>query len=101
MKVNLFAIIAASALFTATSAFTVPAPTYDHDRNANYGYDRNQRVTPQKRARYEAQHRNDHHDNDHRDDRFDRSKDYGFDRDHKATQDERRSIATATPRATA
>lgn len=120
MKANLFASFAATALLAATSAFAAPAPADNHDRdnryqqgpgdrNNNYGYDRNHRVTPQERARWEAQHRNDKHDdrrdNDHkdngrrgndkhddrRDDKFDRNKNYGFDRDHKVTQDERRN----------
>lgn len=108
MKANLFASFAATALLAATSAFAAPTPAQQGPGN-NYGYDRNHRVTPQERARYEAQHRNDKHDdrrdNDHkdngrrdndkhddrRDDKFDRNKNYGFDRDHKVTPDERRN----------
>jgi hypothetical protein len=100
MKSFLFAALATASLLTSPGAFAA-APLdnrYEQgpgDRNFNYGFDRNHRVTPQERARYEAQHRNDRRDddrrdNDRRDDKFDRNKNYGFDRDHKVTQDERR-----------
>lgn len=94
MKSFLLAALAAASLLTSTSAFAAspfagPGPRYEQqrpgDRDFNYGYDRNHRVTPQERARWEAQHRN-----DRRDDKFDRSKNYGFDRDHRVTPDERR-----------
>ena len=96
MKASFFASLAAAALLTATSAFAAPlADNHDHDgpryeqgpgrRDDNYGYDRNHRVTPQERARYEAAHRNDRRNDDH----FDRNQNYGFDRDHQATRDER------------
>ncbi len=93
MKSFLFAALATASLFTSTGAFaaTLPGPgsRYEQarpgDRDFNYGYDRNHRVTPQERARWEAQHRN-----DRRDDKFDRSKNFGFDRDHKVTLEERR-----------
>jgi len=95
MKSFLFAALASASLFTSTGAFAA-APGIDHDRryeqqrpgdrDFNYGYDRNHRVTPQERARWEAQHHNDRRD----DDKFDRSKNYGFDRDHRVTRDERR-----------
>jgi hypothetical protein len=104
MKSFLFAALATASLLTSTGAFAA-APFDNHDRDNryaqqrpgdrdfNYGYDRNHRVTPQERARYEAQHRNDRRDdrNDRRDDKFDRNKNYGFDRDHQVTQDERRN----------
>jgi len=102
MKSFLFAALATASLFTSTGAFAAPlaAPgRYEQqrpgDRDFNYGYDRNHRVTPQERARWEAQHRNERRDDDHRnnerrDDKFDRSKNYGFDRDHRVTPDERR-----------
>ena len=99
MKSFLFAALASASLLTSTGAFAA-APSDNHDRDDrrfeqqrpgdrdfNYGYDRNHRVTPQERARWEAQHRND----DRRDDKFDRSKNYGFDRDHRVSPDERRA----------
>ena len=96
MKSFLFAALATASLLTSSCA-SATAFDHDHDRaghyeqrpgdrDFNYGYDRNHRVTPQERARWEAQHRND----DRRDDKFDRSKNYGFDRDHRVTRDERR-----------
>ena len=103
MKNSLFAALAA-VLLTATSAFASPlAPRAgDHDgprvaqgpgdRDFNYGYAKNHRVTDRERARWEAQHRNDRRADDRRtaDNRFDRNQNYGFDRDHKVTRDERR-----------
>lgn len=100
MKSFLFAALASASLLTSTGAFAA-APGNDHDRyeqqrpgdrDFNYGYDRQHRVTPQERARWEAQHRNDRRDDDRRrdNDKFDRSKNYGFDRDHRVTPDERR-----------
>jgi hypothetical protein len=94
MKSFLFAALATASLLTSSCA---SATAFDHDRDNryeqrpgdrdfNYGYDRNHRVTAQERARWEAQHRNDRRD----DDKFDRSKNYGFDRDHRVTRDERR-----------
>jgi hypothetical protein len=101
MKSFLFAALASASLLTSACA---SATAFDHDRDGrryeqqrpgdrdfNYGYDRNHRVTPQERARWEAQHRNDRRDDDRRDDKFDRSKNYGFDRDHRVTPDERRA----------
>jgi len=94
MKSFLFAALATASLLTSTGAFAAALPAgpgnrYEQprpgDRDFNYGYDRNHRVTPQERARWEVQHRN-----DRRDDKFDRSKNYGFDRDHRVTPDERR-----------
>jgi hypothetical protein len=104
MKSFLFAALATASLFTSTGAFAAaplagPGNRYEQqrpgDRDFNYGYDRSHRVTPQERARWEAQHRNDRRDddrrdNDRRDDKFDRNKNYGFDRDHRVTPDERR-----------
>lgn len=101
MKSFLFAALATASLLTSTSAFaTAPlaGPGRDiryeqqrpGDRDFNYGYDRNHRVTPQERARWGAQHRNDRRADDRRADKFDRSKNYGFDRDHKVTLEERR-----------
>jgi hypothetical protein len=106
MKSFLFAALATASLLTSTGAFAaapLAGPGRDHryeqqrpgDRDFNYGYDRNHRVTPQERARWEAEHRNDRRDddrrdNDRRDDKFDRNKNYGFDRDHRVTPDERR-----------
>lgn len=104
MKSFLFAALASASLLTSTGAFAA-APGINNDRDDrryeqqrpgdrdfNYGYDRQHRVTPQERARWEAQHRNDRRDDDRRrdNDKFDRSKNYGFDRDHKVTRDERR-----------
>ncbi|MFD1873064.1 hypothetical protein [Hymenobacter bucti] len=107
MKNTLFATLAA-VLLTATSTFAAPLPGPGRDidgprfaqgpgdRDFNYGYAKNHRVTNQERARWEAQHRNDRRadnrpNNDRRtDDRFDRNQNYGFDRDHKVTRDERR-----------
>jgi hypothetical protein len=94
MKTNLFAMLAATALLTATSAFAAPtpAPANNHDGRYQQGPgDRNHRVSPQERARYEAQQRNDYRDDDHRDNKFDRNQKYGFERNHKATPAERRS----------
>jgi hypothetical protein len=104
MKSFLFAALATASLLTSTSAFAAaPGNDYDRDgrryeqqrpgdRDFNYGYDRNHRVTREEIARYQAQHRNDNRgrDNDRRDDKFDRNKNYGFDRDHQVTRDERR-----------
>jgi Ni/Co efflux regulator RcnB len=95
MKTPLFATLAAAALLTATSAFAAPfqGPGRNDNRNDNYGYAKGHRVTPQERARWEAEHRNDNrsaqHDN-RNGDKFDRNQNYGFDRDHKVTQQERR-----------
>jgi hypothetical protein len=113
MKSSLFATLATAALLTATNAFAAPL----QGPGNNYGYDKNHRVTPQERARWEAQHKNDRHDNDHKDDRrdndrrdndrrdndhkndrrdndrkddkFDRNKNYGFDQNHRVTPQER------------
>jgi Ni/Co efflux regulator RcnB len=88
-----FASLAAAVLLTAISACAAPIASHDGPgrRDDNYGYDRNHRVTPQERARWEAAHRNDRRDDKRRDDKFDRNKNYGFDRDHKVTRDERRA----------
>jgi hypothetical protein len=109
MKSFLFAALATASLLTSTGAFAAaplagPGSRYEQqrpgDRDFNYGYDRNHRVTPPERARWEAQHRNDRREDDRRDndrrkddrrdDKFDRNKNYGFDRDHRVTPDERR-----------
>lgn len=103
MKSFLLAALATASLLTSTSAFAAPFDNHDRDnrryeqqrpgdRNQNYGYDRNHRVTRQEIARYQAQHRNDNRgrDNDRRDDKFDRNQNYGFDRDHRVTLEERR-----------
>jgi hypothetical protein len=99
MNTSLLATLATAALLTATSAFAAP---FQGPGN-NYGYDKNHRVTPQERARWEAQHKNDRRDDDHkndrhdndrrdndrRDDKFDRNKNYGFDKNHRVTPQER------------
>jgi hypothetical protein len=104
MKSSLLATLATAVLLTATSAFAAPL----QGPGNNYGYDKNHRVTPQERARWEAQHKNDRRDNDHRDndrrdndhkndrrdndrkdDKFDRNKNYGFDQNHRVTPQER------------
>lgn len=99
MKSFLLAALATASLLSSTGAFA--AAPFDHhdrddrryeqqrpgDRDFNYGYDRNHRVTREEIARYEAQHRYNH---DRRDDHFDRNQNYGFDRDHRVTPDERR-----------
>jgi hypothetical protein len=103
MKTSLLATLATAALLTATSAFAAP---FQGPGN-NYGYDKNHRVTPQERARWEAQHKNDRRDNDRKDDRrdndrkddrrdndrrddkFDRNKNYGFEKNHRVTPQER------------
>jgi hypothetical protein len=103
MKSFLFTALATASLLTSTGAFAAPFDNHDRDdrryeqqrpgdRDFNYGYDRNHRVTREEIARYQAQHRNDNRgrDNDRRDDHFDRNQNYGFDRDHRVTQDERR-----------
>jgi hypothetical protein len=103
MKSFLFAALATASLLTSTGAFAASVDNHDRDgrryeqqrpgdRDLNYGYDRNHRVTREEIARYQAQHRNDNRgrDNDRRDDKFDRNKNYGFDRDHQVTRDERR-----------
>ena len=98
MKSLLFAALATASLLTSSCASATTAfDNHDRDgrryeqrpgdRDFNYGYDRNHRVTPKERARWEAQHRNDRRDDDH----FDRNKNYGFDRDHRVTPDERRA----------
>jgi hypothetical protein len=100
MKSFLFAALTSASLLASTNAFAAaPIDRHDRyeqqrpgDRDFNYGYDRNHRVTREEIARYQAQHRNDNRgrDNDRRDDKFDRNKNYGFDRDHRVTRDERR-----------
>jgi hypothetical protein len=99
MKSFLFAALATASLLTSTGAFAAPSDNHDRyeqqrpgDRDFNYGYDRNHRVTREEIARYQAQHRNDNRgrDNDRRDDKFDRNQNYGFDRDHRVTMEERR-----------
>jgi hypothetical protein len=67
MNTSLLATLATAALLTATSAFAAP---FQGPGN-NYGYDKNHRVTPQERARWEAQHKNDRRDDDHKNDRHD------------------------------
>jgi hypothetical protein len=96
MKSFLFAALASASLLTSTSAFATPLDNHDRDdrryeqlrpgdRDFNYGFDRNHRVTRDEITRYEAQHRN-----DRRDDHFDRNQNYGFERDHRVTREERR-----------
>ncbi|MDO7886727.1 hypothetical protein [Hymenobacter cheonanensis] len=99
MKSFLFAALATASLLASPSAFAA-APLDSHDRDGryeqqrpgdrdfNYGYDRNHRVSREEIARYQAQHRNDNRgrDNDH----FDRNQNYGFDRDHRVSPSERR-----------
>lgn len=126
MKASLFSLIAAAGLLASSASFAAVAPAavsfeshdpYDryNDRSSkdfNYGYDRNHRVTPSERARWEAAHKNDRDDrkddrrdykddrrdykDDRRDDRRDakddrNSKDfnYGFDKKHRVTAQER------------
>jgi hypothetical protein len=109
MKTPLFA-TAAAVLLTATSAFATPLAVPSHDgpryelrpgdRDFNYGYPKNYRVSAKERARWEAAHRNDRRDDNRRDndrrddrradDRFDRNQNFGFDRDHQVTREERR-----------
>ena len=100
MKNTLFATLAA-VLLAAPGSFAapLPGPGYDGpryelrpgDRDFNYGYPKNYRVSAKERARWEAAHRNDRRADDRREaTRFDRNQNYGFDRDHQATRDERR-----------
>ena len=68
MKNSLFAALAA-VLLTATSTFAAPLASHSlaqdgprvaqgpGDRDANYGYAPNHRVTDRERARWEAQYR--------------------------------------------
>lgn len=97
MKASLFSLLAAAALFTTTTSMAAPFPGDRYnDRNSkdfNYGFDKNHRVTPKERDRWEAAHRDDRKD-DRRDyNRFDdrNSKDfnYGFDKKHRVTRQER------------
>ncbi|TGD79679.1 hypothetical protein [Hymenobacter wooponensis] len=84
MKTSLLSAVA--LIFTASSAFAAPAfpnhdnkPKYGTDRNSNYGYDKNHRVTPAEKARWEAAQRTarrDDYRDDRRDDRRD-NRDYG------------------------
>ena len=74
MKASLFSIIAAAMLMASSTpsfAAAAAAGPYDNHRNDhdrddrnskdfNYGFDKNHKVTPQERARWEEAHRNDH-----------------------------------------
>ena len=98
MKTSLFAAFVTAVLLSATSTFAAPlndheGPRYElrpGDRDFNYGYPRDYRVSPRERARWEAEHRTARRDDHRPDDRFDRNQNFGFDRDHQATRDERR-----------
>ena len=128
MKTSLLSLAAAFALLASTNSFAAaPIASADwkndrreddrrndrNDRDFNYGYDRNHRVTPAERARWEAAHRNDNRsnklssaertrlerlererleaqrrlDDDRR--RNDRDFNYGYDRNHRVTAAER------------
>lgn len=88
MKNSLFVLLTTATLLTSGSAFAAPVTALSTarvaqgpgDRDFNYGYAKNHRVTPQEKARWEAEHRSDKRDD----------KNYGFDRDHKVTTEERR-----------
>ena len=68
MKSFLFAALASATLLTSASAFAAPTPANDHDRyehdrrddhfdrNQNYGFDRDHRVTLQERRHWEMGH---------------------------------------------
>ncbi|AMR25904.1 hypothetical protein A0257_01525 [Hymenobacter psoromatis] len=94
MKSFLFAALASATLLTSASAFAAPTPANDHDhdrdgryqqgparyddrrddhfdRNQNYGFDRDHRVTMQERRRWEMGHN------------------YGYDHNHRVSRDER------------
>lgn len=92
MKSFLFAALASAALLTSASAFAAPTPTNDHDRdgryqqgparyddrrddhfdrNQNYGFERDHRVTMQERRRWEMGHN------------------YGYAQNHRVSRDER------------
>lgn len=74
MKTSLLSLAAAVALLASTASFAA-TPDHDrdndrrtsrgqddrkdHDKDNNYGYDKNHKVTAQERARWEAQHKND------------------------------------------
>ncbi len=96
MKSFLFAALASAALLTSTGAFAAPTPANDHDRdgryqqgpgrrddrrddhrddhfdrNQNYGFDRNHRVTMEERRRWEMGHN------------------YGYAQGHRVSREER------------
>ncbi|GAB3580000.1 hypothetical protein [Hymenobacter daeguensis] len=126
MKTALFSILAAASLLTASASAATPAlPGPElrteqqnpndrfNDRNSrdfNYGFDKNHKVTPDERKRWEEAHKNDLRDdrkdykNERKDERKDRREDmkdarkderkdkdfnYGFDKNHKVTPQER------------
>ncbi|MGI4870480.1 MAG: hypothetical protein ACRYFX_04795 [Janthinobacterium lividum] len=79
MKNTILSLAAAFALLTATAASAASIGGQDGPRNgnnSNYGYDKNHQVTPEERAKWEAQHKNDRRDdrNDRRDDKKDHDK---------------------------
>jgi DNA-directed RNA polymerase len=63
MKTSLLAIASAAALFFSTAAFAAGPPNdyrYDNrgrDKDTNYGPNKNARVSPSERARWEAEQR--------------------------------------------
>ena len=91
MKNTILSLTAAFALLASTTASAASIGRQDGPRNgnnSNYGYDRNHQVTPEERAKWEAQHKNDRNDrhddkkghddrNDHHDDKKGRDKDDG------------------------
>ncbi|TGE21162.1 hypothetical protein [Hymenobacter metallicola] len=84
MKTSLLSLAAAVVLLSSSASFAAPLGDSDwkdarreaerrrddrNDKDFNYGYDRNHRVTPAEKARWEAAHRN---DNNSRNDRYDK-----------------------------
>ena len=98
MKVTFLSLVTACVLLTSGAAVAQDHRDGRQDQNSNYGFDKNHKVTPQERARWEAEHKNDRHDdkNDHHDgknnqhdERNDKGFNYGFDKNHKVTPQER------------
>ncbi|MCB2379384.1 hypothetical protein LGH70_17430 [Hymenobacter sp. BT635] len=130
MKTSLLSLAAAFTLLASTASVAAPLPGADwkenarreaerrrddrNDKDFNYGYDRNHRVTPAEKARWEAAHRNDRNNGRsesytsaerarqerletlrrqeearQRNNRNDRDSNYGYDRSHRVTAAEK------------
>jgi len=64
-----------------------------NEKDFNYGYDKNHKVTPQERAKWEKEHKD-----DRRDDRNTKDFNYGYDKNHKVTLQERAKWEAAHPK---
>jgi hypothetical protein len=113
MKTSLLSLTTAAALFFSTTTFAAGPPNdrRDNDRrietrndgrdkDLNYGYPKNYKVSAKERARYEAEQRKLAEQQrklaeqqrkmaDRHDDRNDRDFNYGYDKKHQVTPQER------------